>query len=194
MAAERTRPRWWSIPDEISEGADTDHVRKRRKSGSQTLVGGDDANIDVIDHQFVHQIDDVVVGRIAAPPSGLDHPQVAATQEPGGVGHRRVEDHRDVIVVGSAPLRDALGEAFLGGGSIVPPTVRTRAVDVVAVDDPAHSVLGLERHEEIAGVDTIPDREPHVGHDGRCDGDDLVFHLHRLDDHQQLPLGDPISR
>ena len=48
--------------------------------------------------------------------------------------------------------------------------------------------LGDERDEQVAGVDPIADGEAHLGHRRVARGDDLVFHLHRLDDHQHLAV------
>ena len=52
----------------------------------------------------------------------------------------------------------------------------------------------VEHHEEIARVDPIADGEAHLGDDGVAVGGDLVLHLHRLDDHQHLAVGDGLTR
>ena len=46
----------------------------------------------------------------------------------------------------------------------------------------------VECNEQVTGVDPIADGEAHLGDDRVAGGDDLVLHLHRLDDHQQLTV------
>ena len=82
---------------------------------------------------------DVVVGGVAPCAAGEAHrdPRAAA-----GIVGAAVEDDRDGLVARVSKRFQALDEPPLRAAPVAPPTVRPRAHDVVAVDDP----LGHEQN------------------------------------------------